>query len=109
VRQLVPAAGADRWGCRVRASLLKRVPLAQAELRQLRDDIAPTWLRAPLSVEATAERYVRPQLRQARRTGPSGVAGLLLYACLQHSRLSGAARLRASAPAAAVPPVGSHV
>ena len=55
----------------MRASLLKHVPLAQAELRQLRDDIAPTWLRAPLSVEATAERYVRPQLRQARRAALS--------------------------------------
>ena len=36
----------------------------QAELGQLRDDIAPTWLEEPLSIEDTAERYVRPGLRQ---------------------------------------------
>ena len=34
-----------------------------AELAQLRDDLAPAWLAAPLSVEDTAERYVRPALR----------------------------------------------
>ncbi len=34
------------------------------ELAQLRDDIAPTWLTEPLSIEETAERYVRPALRQ---------------------------------------------
>lgn len=44
---------------------------AQAELSQLRDDIAPTWLRPPLSVEATAERYVRPHLRQASTRAPA--------------------------------------
>ncbi len=37
----------------------------QAELSALRDDIAPTWLAPPLSIEETAERYVRPALRQA--------------------------------------------
>src|SRR6266536_3341429 len=36
----------------------------QAELAQLRDDVAPTWLEEPLSIEATAERYVRAPLRQ---------------------------------------------
>lgn len=36
----------------------------QAELAALRDDIAPTWLEEPLSIEETAERYVRPALRQ---------------------------------------------
>jgi phytoene dehydrogenase-like protein len=35
-----------------------------AELAALRDDIAPTWLAEPLSVEATAERFVRPGLRE---------------------------------------------
>lgn len=35
----------------------------QRELAMLRDDIAPTWLSEPLSVEETAERYVRPALR----------------------------------------------
>jgi phytoene dehydrogenase-like protein len=37
----------------------------QEEIGQLRDDIAPTWLTEPLSIEATAERHVRPGLRAA--------------------------------------------
>lgn len=37
----------------------------QAELSALRDDIAPTWLSQPFSIEETAERFVRPALRQA--------------------------------------------
>ncbi len=36
----------------------------QAELGALRDDIAPTWLSQPFSIEETAERYVRPALRE---------------------------------------------
>jgi phytoene dehydrogenase-like protein len=36
----------------------------QAELAQLRDDVAPTWMEEPLSIEETAERYVRAPLRQ---------------------------------------------
>jgi phytoene dehydrogenase-like protein len=35
----------------------------QAELRALRDDLAPAWLAPPLPLEETAERYVRPELR----------------------------------------------
>ncbi len=35
----------------------------QAELAALREDLAPAWLAEPLSVEETAERYVRPALR----------------------------------------------
>jgi phytoene dehydrogenase-like protein len=35
----------------------------QAELAELREDIGPTWLMEPLSIEATAERWVRPALR----------------------------------------------
>jgi phytoene dehydrogenase-like protein len=35
-----------------------------AELAQLRDDLAPAWLAEPGSVEETAERYIRPALRQ---------------------------------------------
>src|SRR5690606_4973102 len=35
-----------------------------AELAALRDDLAPAWLAEPLPVEETAQRYVRPQLRQ---------------------------------------------
>ena len=37
----------------------------QAELAALREDIAPTWLSQPYSIEETAERYVRPALRTA--------------------------------------------
>ena len=28
-------------------------------------DLAPAWLEEPLSAEATAERYIRPELRRA--------------------------------------------
>jgi len=34
------------------------------EIAALRDDIAPTWLQEPLSIEATADRFVRPALRE---------------------------------------------
>src|SRR3954466_10053217 len=37
----------------------------QGEIGQIRDDVAPTWLTEPLSIEDTAARYVRPALRQA--------------------------------------------
>ncbi|MEU8170471.1 NAD(P)/FAD-dependent oxidoreductase [Micromonospora sp. NPDC049004] len=36
----------------------------QAELAALREDLAPAWLAEPLSAEETAERHVRPALRQ---------------------------------------------
>jgi phytoene dehydrogenase-like protein len=35
----------------------------EAEIAALREDIAPTWLQEPLSIEETAERFVRPPLR----------------------------------------------
>ena len=35
------------------------------ELAAIRDDIAPTWLQEPLSIEQTAETFVRPALRKA--------------------------------------------
>lgn len=34
------------------------------EIAALREDIAPTWLAEPLTIEETAERYVRPALRE---------------------------------------------
>lgn len=34
------------------------------EIEQLREDLAPSWLAEPLSVEDTAVRYIRPALRQ---------------------------------------------
>jgi len=36
----------------------------QNELAALRDDIAPSWLAPPLTVEATAEKFVRSELQQ---------------------------------------------
>ena len=36
----------------------------QAELSQLREDVAPTWLSEPLTIEDTAEKFVRPALRK---------------------------------------------
>jgi phytoene dehydrogenase-like protein len=35
----------------------------QNELSMLREDVAPTWLQTPASIEETAERHVRPALR----------------------------------------------
>ena len=35
-----------------------------AEVSALRDDVAPTWLEEPLSIEETAAKYVRPALRE---------------------------------------------
>ena len=35
----------------------------QTELAALREDIAPTWLQEPHTIEETAERFVRPALR----------------------------------------------
>ncbi|HVW27769.1 MAG TPA: NAD(P)/FAD-dependent oxidoreductase [Polyangiaceae bacterium] len=35
------------------------------EIAAIREDVAPTWLEEPESIEATAERYVRPALRRA--------------------------------------------
>src|SRR3954468_10837096 len=37
----------------------------QAEIAALRDDVHRTWLEEPLSIEDTAEKYVRPALRTA--------------------------------------------
>lgn len=34
------------------------------EVAALREDLAPAWLTEPVSVEETAERWIRPQLRQ---------------------------------------------
>ena len=34
-----------------------------AEIGMIRDDIAPTWLQEPLTIEETAEQFVRPHLR----------------------------------------------
>ena len=37
----------------------------QNELSMLREDVAPTWLQAPLSIEETADLHVRPALRES--------------------------------------------
>src|SRR3989442_1429953 len=49
----------------------------QREIAQLREDVAPTWLEEPLSIEETAEKYVRPALRR-------GVVGLCRQAAGRH-------------------------
>jgi phytoene dehydrogenase-like protein len=36
----------------------------QREIGQVRDDVAPTWLQEPLTIEETAAKFVRPSLRQ---------------------------------------------
>lgn len=36
----------------------------QRELAELREDVAPTWMQEPHSIEETAERFVRPALRR---------------------------------------------
>jgi phytoene dehydrogenase-like protein len=36
----------------------------QAELAMLREDLAPAWLAPPLPVQETAERFIRPHLRE---------------------------------------------
>jgi phytoene dehydrogenase-like protein len=35
----------------------------QTELGELREDVGPTWLAEPLTIEETAERHIRPKLR----------------------------------------------
>jgi phytoene dehydrogenase-like protein len=47
----------------------------QTELGQLCDDVARTWLEPPVSIEETAERCVRPALRNAFVTLCRGSAG----------------------------------
>jgi phytoene dehydrogenase-like protein len=36
----------------------------QSELGQLREDVAPAWLDEPRSIDETADRYIRPALRE---------------------------------------------
>src|SRR5690349_8394196 len=62
--------GSDREATRAQLrSFFSEADLAaddalQAELDALREDLAPTWLAEPLSVEETAERHIRAPLRQ---------------------------------------------
>ncbi|MDG4767192.1 NAD(P)/FAD-dependent oxidoreductase [Solwaraspora sp. WMMD406] len=62
--------GADRAATRAQmASVFSPADVAaddamQAELAALRADLAPAWLVEPLPVEQTAQRYIRPALRQ---------------------------------------------
>ena len=42
------------------------------EIGKIRDDLAPGWLEEPLSLEATAERYIRAPLRQTFLSNWSG-------------------------------------
>lgn len=54
-RQCVEFFSEDDWRA---AAALSR------EIEQMRDDLAPSWLHEPLPVEETAERYLRPSLRE---------------------------------------------
>lgn len=36
----------------------------QTEVEAIRDDIAPAWMQAPMSLQETAERFVRPALQK---------------------------------------------
>jgi phytoene dehydrogenase-like protein len=62
--------GSDRAATRAQmASFFSPADVAaddamQAELAALREDLAPAWLAESLDVEETAERYIRPALRQ---------------------------------------------
>jgi phytoene dehydrogenase-like protein len=62
--------GSDRAATRAQmAAFLSPADVAaddamQAELAALREDLAPAWLAEPLTVDETADRYVRPALRQ---------------------------------------------
>src|SRR5690606_3720468 len=60
-RDATRARLADRFGA---ADLAADDALA-AEVAALRDDLAPAWLAEPLPVEQTAQRYIRPRLRDA--------------------------------------------
>ncbi|RYZ17459.1 MAG: NAD(P)/FAD-dependent oxidoreductase, partial [Myxococcaceae bacterium] len=50
----------------------------QTEIGQIRDDIAPTWLSEPLSIEETAERHVRTTLRKTFVSLCRGTVGAYL-------------------------------
>jgi phytoene dehydrogenase-like protein len=67
-RYLLLGAGSADTGDRFRAFFTERDWRANealaAELAALRDDLAPAWLAEPGTVEETAERYVRPRLRE---------------------------------------------
>jgi phytoene dehydrogenase-like protein len=43
---------------------LRAVRALEAELTALREDVGPTWLEDPSSIEETAERHIRPALRK---------------------------------------------
>tara|TARA_B100001750_G_scaffold241908_1_gene254330 strand:- start:79 stop:705 length:627 start_codon:yes stop_codon:yes gene_type:complete len=55
-RQMIDAFGEADWEADQRL---------QAELDAFREDVGPAWMAPALSVEETAERHVRPALRQA--------------------------------------------
>jgi len=54
-RQFTEFFSADDW---------KANQMLTTEIAQIRDDMAPSWLEEPMSIEATAEKYIRPALRK---------------------------------------------
>lgn len=59
-----PAANAAALEAAFSAADARADAALQAELDQLREDLAPAWLAEPLSLTDTAERYLRPALRE---------------------------------------------
>ena len=58
--------------------------ILQTEIEAIRDDIAPTWLQHPLSLEQTADKYVRPSLQQVKSAvclASSPAAKLFSFLC----------------------------
>lgn len=54
----------------------------QTEIEAIRDDIAPTWLQHPLSLEQTADKYVRPSLQQVNTAVPLLFVHLPAHPCI---------------------------
>ena len=52
--------------------------LLQTEIEAIRDDIAPTWLQQPLSLEQTADKFLRPSLQQVRIACPHSITNFML-------------------------------
>ena len=52
----------------------------QTEIEAIRDDIAPTWLQHPLSLQQTADKFVRPSLQQVDHVNQHQTVSVAIYA-----------------------------
>lgn len=57
--------------------VLKILLAMQTEIEAIRDDIAPTWLQASMSLEQTADKFVRPSLQKVGLT--TAISTLIPY------------------------------